>query len=125
MLKKIFFSFIALLILLFAYYFTTKESKENLSNISKQRSISETVSQIKERQKLKLAIKKIYEEAGEELSRRVQTIIGDAKEDMDFVLALKPSQVRAINQQISIREKSNLKKSTTKLKYMALPDFRK
>jgi Bax protein len=123
MLKKIFLSLIALLSLLFAYYFTTNKSEEPLS--SKRGNLSQTVSQIKERQELELAIKKIYEEAGKELSIKVQKIIGDAKEDMDFILALKPSQVIAINQQVSIREKSKVKKSTNKLKYMPLPNFRK
>jgi len=122
MLKKIFYGLIALFILLFGYYFVSKEFTDNSSNKTK---IVETVSQIKERQELELAIKKIYEEAGEELSLKVQKIIGDAKEDMDFILALKPSQVLAINQQVSRKEKVIPKKSTKKLKYMALPNFRK
>ena len=121
MLKKIFYGLIALIILLFVYYLMTKESTNNLS----ERKVLESVSQIKERQKLELAIKKIYEEAGNELSLRVQSIIGDAKEDIDFILALKPSQVIAINQQESKSKKIALKDSTTKLRYMALPNFRK
>ena len=121
MLKKIFYGLIALIMLLFVYYLMTKESTDNLSK----RKVLESVSQIKERQELELAIKKIYEEAGNELSLKVQSIIGDAKEDMDFILALKPSQVIAINQQESKSKEIALKDSTTKLKYMALPNFRK
>ena len=107
--------------LLFVYYLMTKDSTDNLSK----RKVLESVSQIKERQELELAIKKIYEDAGNELSLKVQKIIGDAKEDMDFILALKPSQVIAINQQESKSKEIALKNPTTKLKYMALPNFRK
>ncbi|SFV54131.1 BAX protein [hydrothermal vent metagenome] len=120
MLKKAFYTSIVLIILLSVYYLTEKESTDNLS----QEKVLETVSQIKERQELELAIKKIYKEAGEELSHRVQKIISDAKEDMDFIIALKPSQVIAINKQVSKSKKNILKKSTT-LKYMPLPNFRK
>jgi Bax protein len=44
---------------------------------------------------------------------------------MDFILALKPSQVIAINQQESKSKKIALKNPTKKLKYMRLPNFRK
>jgi len=123
MLKKIFYGLIALMILLIIYYLMTKESTDN----QPKRKGLESVSQIKERQKLELDIKKVYEEAGDELSIKVKKIINDAKEDMDFILALKPSQVIAINKQESKRKKLALKSSTksTTLKYMALPDFRK
>ena len=121
MLKKIFYGLITLILLLFGYYLITKESTNNPSK----RKVLESISQIKERQELELAIKKIYEEAGDELSIKVQKIIGDAKEDMDFILALKPSQVIAINKQESRRKVSVSKKPTKKLKYMALPNFRK
>jgi len=120
MLKKTFYTSIVLIILLCVYYLIKKESTDNLS----QGEVLENVSQIKERQELELAIKKIYEEAGDELSIKVQNIITNEKEDMDFILSLKPSQVIAINQQESKNKKIALKNSTT-LKYMALPNFRK
>jgi Bax protein len=121
MLKKIFYAFITLLFLLIAYYFIEKKSNETKS----EERIVKSVSQIKERQKLELAIKKIYEEAGMELSLKVRNIIDNAKDDMDFVLALKPSQVIAINKQVSQNRRVENQNSHKKLKYMALPNFRK
>jgi len=123
MLKKIFYGFITLLILLIIYYLISKES----TGSQPKRKPLESISQIKERQQLERAIKRVYEEAGDELSIRVKKIISDAQEDMDFILALKPSQVMAINRQESKRKKLALKNAikSSKLKYMALPDFRK
>ena len=123
MLKNIFYGLITLILLLFGYYLTTKQSTQNPSNSKTQ--VLKSISEIKERQELELAIKKVYEEAGDELSLKVQKIISDAKEDMDFILTLKPSQVIAINKQESKRIVNISKKSTKKRKYMALPNFRK
>ncbi len=122
MLKKIFYGLISVFIFLFLYYFI--ESKYNLSNNREKKQKIESIQQIKERQALELAIKKIYNKAGEELSLKVQAIIRNEKEDMNFILTLKPSQVIAINQQESKSKEIALKNYNT-LKYMPLPNFRK
>ena len=124
MLKKIFYCFIALLFILLSYFFTTKETSK--TPIDNKEQVVESISQIRERQKLEEAIKKIYQEAGEELSIRVEKIINNAKEDIDFIIALKPSQIVAINKQQSITNRiKHHKKTTSKLKYMPLPNFKK
>lgn len=124
MVKKIFYYFIAILSIVLSYFFITKESS-NPSTGSREK-VVESISQIKERQKLEVAIKKIYQEAGEELSIRVEKIINNAKEDIDFIIALKPSQLIVINKQQSIKKIIKYdKKTTSKLKYMPLPNFKK
>lgn len=117
MVKKIFYGFLATLLLLLIYYFITKVAIKDVSTENKQ---LKSVSQIRERQELELAIQRVYEEAGEELSVRVKEIIYNAKEDMNFILTLNEKQVVAIN-----RIESQKYEKSIKTKYMALPNFRK